>query len=100
MRRLMTLAEVPPAVLPGTPERFPIPPQELIAKAQQLLRDGSGVKQPELLADSFHFEFPIVSLSKTVLPGPLDVLQPVFHQLRLARTCITSWTGTRGLQVW
>ena len=64
-------------MLPGTPERFPIPPEKLIAKAQQLLRDGSGVKQPELLADNFRFEFPIVSLSKKVPPGPCHVLQPV-----------------------
>ena len=78
LRRPMTLAEVSPAVLPGTPERFPIPPEKLIAKAQQLLRDGSGVKQPELLADNFRFEFPIVSLSKKVLPGPFNKLQPVF----------------------
>ena len=75
----MTLAEVPPAVLPGTPERFPIPPGELIAKAQQLLRDGSGVKQPELLADNFRFEFPIVSLSKKVTPGPFNMLQAASH---------------------
>lgn len=65
--RQMTLAEVPAAVLPGTPATFAIPPEELIRKAQQLHKDGSGVRQPELLADDFRFEFPIVSLSKKVL---------------------------------
>lgn len=88
LRRPMTLAEVPPAVLPGTPERFPIPPEKLIAKAQQLLRDGSGVKQPELLADNFRFEFPIVSLNKKVLPGPVNMLQTVCLEPRLARNCV------------
>ena len=89
MHRPMTLAEVPPAVLPDTPERFPIPPGDLIAKAQQLLRDGSGVKQPELLADNFRFEFPIVSLSKKVLPGPLlSCCGQSFTEPRLLRTCV------------
>ncbi|KAK9832690.1 hypothetical protein WJX81_000318 [Elliptochloris bilobata] len=60
----MSVAEVPAAVLPGTPTPFPISPAELIEKAKQLHKDGSGVKQPDLLADSFRFEFPVVSLSK------------------------------------
>ena len=74
-------------MLPGTPERSPIPPDELIAKAQQLLRDGSGVKQPELLADSFRFEFPIVSLSKKVLPSTSLRAAAGFHEVRLAGAC-------------
>jgi hypothetical protein len=49
------------------PATFAFPPEELIRKAQQLHKDGSGVRQPELLADDFRFEFPIVSLSKKVL---------------------------------
>ena len=62
----MAPAEVPAAVLPGTPATLTTPPEELIRKAQQLHKDGSGVRQPELLADDFRFEFPIVSLSKKV----------------------------------
>ncbi len=65
-RHMGGVAEVPAAVLPGTPKNFPIAPDELIAKAKQLHKEGSGVRQPELLTDDFRFEFPIVSLSKKV----------------------------------
>ncbi|BDA49419.1 hypothetical protein COCOBI_14-0360 [Coccomyxa sp. Obi] len=60
----MAPAEVPPAVLPGTPSSFPIPSDELIALAQKVFKSNSGVEQPELLADDFRFEFPVVSLAK------------------------------------
>ncbi len=60
----MAPAEVPPAVLPGTPSSFPIPSDELIALAQKVFETNSGVEQPELLADDFRFEFPVVSLAK------------------------------------
>jgi hypothetical protein len=62
----MATAEVPPAVLPGTPENFPIPPEELIALAQKIFKAGSGVEDPSALSDDFRFEFPVVSLTKKV----------------------------------
>lgn len=95
----MAPAEVPAAVLPGTPATLSIPPEELIRKAQQLHKDGSGVRQPELLADDFRFEFPIVSLSKKVwqpvpqatLPISLcsstDVCLPLSHCTTTKTAC-------------
>lgn len=58
---------VPPAVLPGTPATFPIPPEKLIQLAKRVFLDEEGaIKNPDALADNFRFEFPIISLSKKV----------------------------------
>ena len=62
----MTPAEVPPAVLPGTPASFPIPPEKLISLAQDVYKQNSGVDNPDVLASDFRFEFPVVSLAKEV----------------------------------
>jgi hypothetical protein len=59
-------SEVPPAVLPGTPQHFPIPPERLVELAQQLFKVNSGVGDAALLTDDFRFEFPFISLSKDV----------------------------------
>lgn len=54
-----------PAVLPGTPSNFPIKEDELIKLAKDLfIGADAGVSNPDLLADSFRFEFPVISLSK------------------------------------
>ena len=63
----MAEAEVPPAVLPGTPARFPIAEDKLISLAQEVFKSNSGVDNPDLLSDDFRFEFPVVSLAKKVL---------------------------------
>ncbi|KAK9904899.1 hypothetical protein WJX75_005112 [Coccomyxa subellipsoidea] len=60
----MAPAEVPAAVLPGTPSTFSIPADKLIALAQKVSEANSGVDDPDLLADNFRFEFPVVSLAK------------------------------------
>lgn len=62
----MAPAEVPAAVLPGTPSTFSIPADKLIALAQKVSEANSGVDDPDLLADNFRFEFPVVSLAKKV----------------------------------
>ncbi len=62
----MAPAEVPVAVLPGTPSSFPIPAEKLITLAQKVFATNSGVEEPDLLADNFRFEFPVVSLAKKV----------------------------------
>lgn len=57
---------VPPAVLPGTPTHFSIAAEKLIELAQKVFKANSGVDNPDLLADDFRFEFPVVSLAKKV----------------------------------
>lgn len=64
-----TLAEVSVATLPGTPARgsFPISEGELLKKAQYVFNEaGVGSRDSSVLADDFRFEFPVVSLNRTV----------------------------------
>jgi len=54
-----------PAVLPGTPTDFPIPPEDLIRMAKSaLLESNVGVDDDSVLADDFRFEFPVISLDR------------------------------------
>lgn len=55
---------VKPAVLEGTPENFPIGPDELISKAKAVFDTQTGLDDDSVLADDFRFEFPVVSLDK------------------------------------
>eukprot|EP00884_Botryococcus_braunii_P020135 jgi/Botrbrau1/6805/Bobra.0153s0008.1 len=62
---MVSQVSMPPAVLPETPDVFPIPPERLIQLAQKVFFDEEGgLRNPDVLADNFRFEFPIVSLNK------------------------------------
>ena len=48
-------------------QAFPIAPEKLIELAKKIyLEDEVGRKKPELLADNFRFEFPVVKLNRQV----------------------------------
>ena len=47
-------------------QSFPIPPDELIAKAKQLEAAFGGALDDSLLAPDFRFEFPVISLGREV----------------------------------
>ena len=52
----------------AVPQSFPIPADELIAKAKQLEAAFGGALDDSLLAPNFRFEFPVVSLAREVRP--------------------------------
>jgi hypothetical protein len=57
-------ATVEPAVLPGTPETFPVSADALIERAKSVFETKTGLEDDSVLSDDFRFEFPIVSLDK------------------------------------
>ncbi len=47
---------IKPAILEGTSEAFPIPPEKLIELAKKVLATDTGVSDDSVLADNFRFE--------------------------------------------
>lgn len=58
------LQAVKPALLPGTPDSFPIPAEQLIELAKKVHATDTGVADDSVLAEDFRFEFPLVKLGK------------------------------------
>jgi hypothetical protein len=50
------LQAVKPALLPGTPEVFPIPAEQLIELAKKVHATDTGVTDDSVLAEDFRFE--------------------------------------------